>query len=191
MAEETKAMANEQQEASEVEESATEQETKPDVEKLMAELAAEKAARMKDKAALDKALKEKGELTKNLRAKMTASEQEAEAKAEAEKQREEEFNKVKAELNLIKAKNAYRAITDESVVETLIAAISDADHASIANIIEKEKEKAVKLAQAEWIKTRPAVNNGTGNSLTKEQILEIKDQSERQKAIAANIDLFK
>lgn len=192
MAEETKATELEVTENNEKQEVVEQQENnKPDIDKVMAELAAEKAARMKDKAALDKALKEKGELTKNLRAKMTADEQAAEAKAEAEKQREEELSNLKAELNLIKAKNAYKAISDEKVVEELIAAISDADHASIANIIENEKSKAVKIAQAEWMKTRPAVNNGSGNSMTKEQILAIKDQTERQKAIAANLELFK
>ena len=55
----------------------------PTVEELMAQLATEKADRAKEKQALDKALREKGELTKALRAKQTTEEQEAEAKAEA------------------------------------------------------------------------------------------------------------
>ena len=163
---------------------------KQDVDALMAELAAEKAARLKDKAALDKALKEKGDLTKTLRAKMTASEQEEELKKEAERQREEELNSVKSELNHIKAVAAYKAISDEKIVEELINAISDADHAAIANIIENEKSKAVKIAQAEWMKSRPPVNNGSGVAMTKEQILAIQDSAERQRAIAANIELF-
>ena len=163
---------------------------KPDVDALMAELAAEKAARLKDKAALDKALKEKGDLTKTLRAKMTASEQEEELKKEAERQREEELNSVKSELNHIKAVAAYKAISDEKIVEELINAISDADHAAIANIIENEKSKAVKIAQAEWMKSRPPVNNGSGVAMTKEQILAIQDQAERQRMIAANMELF-
>ena len=163
---------------------------KQDVDALMAELAAEKAARLKDKAALDKALKEKGDLTKTLRAKMTASEQEEELKKEAERQREEELNSVKSELNHIKAVAAYKAISDEKIVEELINAISDADHAAIANIIENEKSKAVKIAQAEWMKSRPPVNNGSGVAMTKEQILAIQDQAERQRMIAANMELF-
>lgn len=163
---------------------------KPDIDALMAELAAEKAARLKDKAALDKALKEKGDLTKTLRQKMTASEQEEELKKEAERQREEELANVKNELNHIKAVAAYKTISDEKIVEELINAISDADHTAIANIIENEKSKAVKTAQSEWMKSRPAVNNGNGTAMTKEQILTIQDQAERQRMIAANMELF-
>lgn len=174
----------------ETENTETVENNKPDVDALMAELAAEKAARLKDKAALDKALKEKGDLTKTLRQKMTASEQEEELKKEAERQREEELNNVKSELNHIKAVAAYKSISDEKIVEELINAISDADHAAIAQIIENEKSKAVKVAQAEWMKSRPPVNNGSGVAMTKEQILAIKDSTERQKAIAANIELF-
>lgn len=166
-------------------------ENKPDIDALMAELAAEKAANLKNKAALDKALKEKGDLTKTLRQKMTASEQEEELKKEAERQREEELANVKNELNHIKAVAAYKSISDEKIVEELINAISDADHAAIANIIENEKSKAVKSAQAEWMKSRPPVNNGNGVAMTKEQILAITDQAERQKMIAANIELFR
>ena len=54
------------------------------IESLMAELTKAKAESAKNKTALDKALHNNGELTKQLRAKMTASEQEAEAKREAE-----------------------------------------------------------------------------------------------------------
>lgn len=177
--------------ATETENTETVETDKPDINALMAELAAEKAARLKDKAALDKALKEKGDLTKTLRQKMTASEQEEELKKEAERQREEELNNVKSELNHIKAVAAYKAISDEKIVEELINAISDADHAAIAQIIENEKSKAVKVAQAEWMKSRPPVNNGSGVAMTKEQILAISDTVERQKAIAANMELFR
>ena len=111
-------------------------------------------------------------------------------KKEAERQREEELNSVKSELNHIKAVAAYKAISDEKIVEELINAISDADHAAIANIIENEKSKAVKIAQAEWMKSRPPVNNGSGVAMTKEQILAIQDQAERQRMIAANMELF-
>ena len=61
----------------------------PNVEDLMAELAQLKADAARNKNALDKALKEKGEITKRLREKQTAEEAEAEAKAEAEAQRAE------------------------------------------------------------------------------------------------------
>ena len=71
----------------------TEEKVEPiTVDSLMAELAQLKAESAKNKAALDKALHSNGELTKQLRAKMTASEQEAEVKREAE---EAQANRIK------------------------------------------------------------------------------------------------
>ena len=81
---------------------------KPTVEELLAQLAAERAANAKNKQALDKALKEKGDVTKALRAKQTAEEQEAEAKAEAERIQNEKYEATVKELNHIKAVAAYR-----------------------------------------------------------------------------------
>ena len=54
------------------------------VEELKAQLAAERAEKERHKTALDKALKEKGDITKQLRAKQTAEEQQAEELAEAQ-----------------------------------------------------------------------------------------------------------
>ena len=74
-------------------------------------------------------------------------------------------------MNHNKATAAYKSIQNEKVVESLIEAVADADHSTIASIIEAEKKAAVKAAQAEWLKSRPPVNAGTGNeaSVTKEQ----------------------
>ena len=161
----------------------------PTVEELMAQLATEKADRAKEKQALDKALREKGELTKALRAKQTTEEQEAEAKAEAERLQNEKYEAVK-ELNHIKAVNAYKSVSEKSV-EKLIDAVSDADHNTIAAIIEAEKKTAVAEAQTEWMKSRPRVNaGGEYSGMTKEQIMAIPDRNERRKAIAMNMDLF-
>lgn len=169
---------------------ATDKPTTPTVEELMAQLAAEKAERAKGKQALDKALKEKGELTKALRAKQTTEEQEAEAKAEAERLQNEKYEETVKELNHIKAVNAYKSVSDKSI-EKLIAAVSDADHNTIAAIIENEKKAAVAEAQTEWIKSRPRVNTGGEYSgMTKEQIMAIPDRVERRKAIAMNQGLF-
>ena len=144
----------------------------PTVEELMAQLATEKADRAKEKQALDKALREKGELTKALRAKQTTEEQEAEAKAEAERLQNEKYEEAVKELNHIKAVNAYKSVSEKSV-EKLIDAVSDADHNTIAAIIEAEKKAAVAEAQAEWMKSRPRVNaGGEYSGMTKEQMKE-------------------
>lgn len=166
-------------------------ETTPTVEELMAQLSAERLEKEKNKAALDKALKEKGDITKQLRAKQTAEERAAEEQAEAQRLADEEKENMRKELNHIKAVNAYKSISNEKTVESLIEAVSDADHNAIATIIENEKNAAVKEAKAEWLKTRPQVNSGQYSSMTKEEIMTISDREERRKAMAQNMDLFR
>lgn len=168
----------------------TQENTTPTVDELMAQLATERAEKEKNKLALDKALKEKGDITKQLRAKQTAEEQEAEAQKEAQRLADEERESMRKELNHIKAVNAYKAISDEKAVESLIDAVSDADHNAIAQIIANECKKAVAEAEAKWLKDRPRVQHGQYSSMTKEQIMAIPDDAERIKAIAMNRDLF-
>ena len=162
----------------------------PTVEELMAQLAAERAEKEKYKSASDKASSEAAKYKKELRSKQTAEEQEAEAKAEADKLRDEELESLRKELNHNKAVSAYKAITDEKVVETLIEAVSESDHNAIAAIIENQKKAAVKEAQVEWLKSRPQANAGAYSSMTKEQIMAIPDRNERIRAIAQNQHLF-
>ena len=145
--------------------------TEPTLEDLKAQLAEAKAQSAKHKAERDKALKEKGDVTKQLRARQTAEEQEEEAKKEAERLREEQFEEMSRELNHMKAISAYQGVTDADTIETLIDSVKDGDHVSIAKVIENIKNKAVKDARAEWIKSSPQAAVGVGEyaSMTKEQ----------------------
>lgn len=163
----------------------------PSVEELMAQLATAKADAEKYKSANDKLSKSEAEMKRQLRAKMTADEQEAEAQAEAQRLADEERELMRKELNHIKAVNAYKNIENEKTVESLIDAVSEADHNAIAQIIENEKKQAVKIAEAEWLKSRPQVGGNAYSSMTKEQIMAITDRDERMRAIAQNQSLFK
>lgn len=163
----------------------------PTIEELMAQLATERAEKEKNKLALDKALKEKGDITKQLRAKQTAEEQEAEAQKEAQRLADEERESMRKELNYIKAVNAYKAIPDEKVVGKLINAISDADHNAIATIIDNECKRAVAEAEQNWMRERPRVNSGHDSVMTREEIMAIKDAAERQSMMAQHIELFR
>lgn len=162
----------------------------PTVEELMAQLAQANADRDKYKNANDKLSREAAETKRQLRAKQTEEERKAEELAEAKKLRDDEFESVKAELNHIRAVNAYKAIAEEKEVEKLIDAVSDADHNAIAAIIENQCKKAVAEAEAKWLKDRPRVNNGVYSSMSKEQIMAIQDDNERLRAIAMNKHLF-
>lgn len=168
-----------------------ENEETPTVEELMAQLAEAKATGAKQKQALDKALREKGEITKALRAKQTAEERATEEKEEAERLQREKYEQVEKELNHMKAVSAYKSLSTEKAVENLIDAISDGDHNAVAALIENEVKSAVAKAEAEWKKSRPRVNvGGSYTGMTKDQIMNIKDRAERRKAIAMNQELF-
>lgn len=169
----------------------TTEEQTPTVEELMAQLAAEKATGLKNKQALDKALKEKGEITKALRAKQTAEEQEAEAKAEAERLQNEKYESAVKELNHMKAVAAYKSISEKSV-DTLIEAVAESDHSAIAAIIENEVKAAVANAKAEWMKSRPPVNIGSieDNAPTKEEFARM-NYSKRVEFKAKHPELYK
>ena len=164
---------------------------KPTVEELLAQLAAERAANAKNKQALDKALKEKGDVTKALRAKQTAEEQEAEAKAEAERIQNEKYEATVKDLNPIKPVAAYRNFSSENAIESMIEAVADGDHGAIAALIDNEVKAATTAAKAEWMKSRPRMNvGGEYSGMTKEQIMAIPDRAERRRAIAMNPSLF-
>lgn len=169
----------------------TQESNTPTVEELMAQLATAKADAEKFKNANDKLSKESADYKRQLRAKQTAEEQEAEAQKEAQRQADEERESMRKELNHIKAVNAYKAISDEKTVESLIDAVSDADHNAIAQIIANECKKAVAEAEAKWLKDRPRVNHGQYSNMTREQIMAIPDSTERLRAIAMNQELFK
>ena len=61
---------------------------------------------------------------------------------------------------------------------------------AIANIIADLSKKAVTEAEAKWLKERPQVRTGQYSGMTREQILAIKDDNERLRAIASNKELF-
>lgn len=167
-----------------------------DLEARLAE-AEERAAkaeadRDRFKKSVDNLSKEISDKKKAERAKMTEDER-------LKEEREEEYARLKEkaeadakELNHLKAVSAYKDFSDEKVVEKLIDAIADSDHAAIAKIISDECEKAIKAKEAEWKVNRPAgfVGSGSYPSKTKEEIMAIIDPVERQKAIAENISLF-
>lgn len=161
-------------------------ENTPSVEELMAQVAEAKAEAQRYQNKYNQASNEAAESKKALRAKQTAEEREAEEKAEAQRKSDEEKEEMRKELNHIKAIAAYKNIPDEKTVENLIEAISESDHVSIALIIEREKEKAIKAAKAEWQKTIPQPNFGTGeySSMTVAEAMKIPDREQRLRALA-------
>ena len=148
-----------------------EQENAPNIEDLMAELAQVKADMARNKHALDKALKEKGEITKKLREKQTAEEAEAEAKAEAEAERAEreaEKDRIIAEYES-KAMFAEMGLSGKDL-ENAVKAKVEGDEKTVYSIIvkhfENKYETALKTEKSEWLGKRPQVNVGVGSDTT-------------------------
>lgn len=169
----------------------------PSVDDLMSELAQLKADMARNKNALDKALKEKGEITKKLREKQTAEEAEAEEKAKAEAERAER----EAEKDRIIATYEAKAMFAEmglsgKDLEDAIQAKIDGDEKTVYSIIvkhfETKYETALKTEKSEWLGSRPQVNVGVGSSttLTKEQF-ERMGYKERVKLATENPELYK
>lgn len=165
----------------------------PSIESLMADLAKTKAELEKANLAKDKAMKERGDAVKALREKQSAEEIADEAKRE----QEEAHNAYVKDLEQFKtrtlAKERYlmQGMTVEMADKASQAEV-DGDMDTLATIQKQHTDAALKAAKAEWQKSIPEVNRGTGNAptMTKDEIFAIKDPVARQKAIAANIALF-
>lgn len=143
----------------------------PKVEDLMAELAQLKADAARNKHALDKALKEKGEITKKLREKQTEEEKEAEERAERENERAEreaEKDRIIAEYEA-KAMFAEMGLSGKDL-EAAVNAKVEGDEKTVYSIIvkhfENKYETALKTEKSEWLGNRPQVNVGVGSSTT-------------------------
>lgn len=165
----------------------------PTVADLLKEIATLKADGARNKAALDKALKEKGDLTKSLRAHQSAEEQENEARKEQEEQRNAYVKELEAYKNMNEAIKRYQmqGMDAETASKAAEAELQN-DMDALSDIQKQHTQKLIKDAEAQWLKTRPQPQVGTGAStMTKEQILAITDPVAQRNAIAQNLDLFK
>ncbi len=173
----------------------------PTIEELKAEIASQKdllenaeKLRQKEKAALDKALKEVARLTKESRANKTEAEIEAENKRVEFENLQEENKELRAYKQLNEARERYllQGMNADTAKKAAEAEVNGDMDALVA--IQKEHTDAmIKAKEAEWKKSRPDANVGTGNSwqsMTREEILAIEDEKERYNAIAANREKF-
>lgn len=94
------------------------------------------------------------------------------------------------------AKTARKMLADENInipdelLSNLVADDADGTKTAVESFAKMYKE-AVQAAVKEAIKGKPPkAGTGGGNTITKEQIMDIKDPIERQKMIRENINLF-
>ena len=159
----------------------------PSVEELMTELAQERAKGLRQKAALDDALKEKGELTKQLRAKMSAEEQEAEAKKEADEAKDARLQELEIKLrNMDYSKRFMGLGMDEKVAEEIsgiIGEIPDTDKffTTLGKFIEGIRTKAAEDTIEKIKKENPGINAGTGSVDKNAQAIEMARELAKKK----------
>ena len=168
----------------------------PSVEELMTQLAQERATNAQNKAALDKALKEKGELTKNLRAKMTAEEQADEAKRLADEAKDAEIKELKDKFRMMDYSKRYMGIgMDEKTAESLselTGDLADADKffSALDKFVKAKIKTAGENAVQELIKSNPDIKAGSGGdgkiSLAEERAVSI-----GKRTAGANEDILK
>lgn len=162
-------------------------------EDALAEIAQAQAEAKKARAERDAALKKTGDITKQLRAKMTEAELQAEKQAQEDEERQahlKELEDYKAQNEALK-RYRLQGMSDELAAKAAKAEI-EGDMDALADIQQQHTKALLKEKEAEWKASRPRVNMGDGEepSMTKEEIFAIKDAKERQIAIAKNLKLF-
>lgn len=164
------------------------------LESLKTALAEERAAKARDKAALDKALKQVGDLTKQLRSKQSQQEIEDEEKKAAAEEMREHIASLEAYKRENEAKERYLLQgMDADMAKKAAAAEVAGDMDQLADIQRQYTASVIKAKEAEWKKSMPKAHIGDGSypAMTREEILAIEDQDERTAAIARHLDLFK
>lgn len=162
-------------------------------EDALSEIAAAKAEAKKLKAERDAALKKTGEISKQLRAKMSEDELKAEQDAQAKEEKEahiKELEQYKAENEALK-RYRLQGMSDELATKAAKAEI-EGDMDALADVQKQHTQSLIKAKEAEWKASRPRVNVGDDedSSMTKEEILAIPDRDERTKMIAKHLSLF-
>lgn len=163
------------------------------VEALKQQLAEERATQAKNKAALDKALKQVGDLTKQLRSRQTQAEIDEEAKRTEAEQTKEYIAALEAYKHENEAKERYLLQgMDTDMAKKAAAAEVAGDMDALVTIQKQHTDSLIKAKEAEWKKSMPKAHIGDGSypAMTKEEILAIKDDEERVKAIAQHLNMF-
>ena len=138
-------------------------ESAPDVQDLMTEIA-------KLKRANDKLSSESAGWRKKYQSTLTEQEKASEAKAEQEAEREERYNQLLRENQMNKVEKSYLAqgwTADEA--SRMATAEVDGDFDARMKILAEVDARKAKQVMADFLKSRPDIQYGTGNGMTKDQ----------------------
>ena len=148
----------------------TETKDSPDVQELMTEIA--KLRRTKDKLTAESA-----EWRKKYQSTLTEQEKASEEKAEREAEREEKYQQLLKENTINKTEKMYLGLgwTADEAAKMAVAEY-DNDTATKVKIQAAVQERLAKQTMADFLKSRPDIQYGTGNSgMTKERFDKMMD----------------
>ncbi len=161
------------------------------LEVLKARIAALEVSNKKLKSQNDKMSAAEADRKRKEREQMTADQQAEIARLEAEEQQKQYVADLEKFQKKTLAKDRYllQGMTPE-LAEKAAQAELDGDMDSLSVIQKQHSDSALKAARAEWMRSRPDVNAGTGeNKITKEQFAAM-DLVEKSKLKRENPDEY-
>lgn len=194
MAEEIKNSVAEQEQNSEVNETETEnvgkEQNTPSIEEVMARAAQAEADAKKWKNEFDKQSSQIASLKKTVQSLQTAEQRKESEDREAKEAFEAEHTRLQDFERRTLAKERYlmQGMSVEMATKAADAEVSG-NMDELANIQKQHTESTLKSARAEWQKSIPQPQFGTGeySSMTVEEAMKIPDREQRLKAIAKSL----
>ena len=161
----------------------------PSAEEQLQQLMVENA---KLKRAMDRASSEAADYKKKYNATLSEQERASQEKAEEQARRDERLAELERENSIHKFTEQFLDIgyDKESAIAAATAQV-DGDAETLIKLQQKIIEQKVLAKEQELYRDIPRAKTGVYASMTKEQIMAIKDGEERRKAIAENIELFR
>lgn len=194
MAEEIKNSATEQEQNDAVNEPETgnvgEEQNTPSIEEVMARAAQAEADAKKWKNEFDKQSSQIASLKKTVQSLQTAEQRKESEDREAKEAFEAEHTRLQDFERRTLAKERYlmQGMSVEMASKAADAEVSG-NMDELANIQKQHTESTLKSARAEWQKSIPQPQFGTGeySSMTVEEAMKIPDREQRLKAIAKSL----
>lgn len=150
------------------------------------------------KGSFDKTASELADLKKKYNSKLSEEELKEQERNQKEEELNRKYNELLHERNIAKDTISFKNAGYDDKLSSKLAElfskydIDDNDKALFFNEVKTFNDNRTKEIQAELVKNAPRPNGfgGDGKTLTKDEILKIKDPVERQEKIAENIELF-
>lgn len=144
------------------------------------------------KQALSKSNSEAANYKKQLREKMSADELKEKEDAERREKLQSDYDELLKKVRLSETKSKLLSLGyDSDLAEDTAKALVEGDFDKMFENQKKHLDSVEKQVRADVLKDTPRPTGGNSAKLTVDEIMKIKDSSERQNAIAENIELFK